>query len=169
MQEGLWIALSSAALIAVNTAWTVSANAQSNDMPVQSTETSRMSDTAPTLTESTGRKIRFGSYKHDSKPFSGHLAGGYSADALLGMKLVDAKGESVGEVHDLLVSASNKIEKALVDVGGFIGIGAYRVALDIEELELTDDSAFVTGMTKDDLKAMPEYEQSESLWDKITK
>ena len=80
---------------------------------VEKTEVNKqMAEAVKVEAEATESKIRFGSYKNDPKAFSGEIAGGYSADDLLGMNLVDAKGDSIGEVHDLLVSADNKIERA---------------------------------------------------------
>jgi hypothetical protein len=111
--------------------------------------------------------LRFGSYKDNPEAFSGDVAGGYSAEKLIGMNLVDAKGDKLGKIEDLLVTADNKIDKALVDVGGFIGIGERRVALDIGELSVTKDNVFIANMTKEQLEALPEYQQKESFWDEV--
>jgi len=52
--------------------------------------------------------------------------------------------------------------KVVVDVGGFLGIGAKSVLLDAAQLTFTRDAdgtvAATTVWTKDELKAMPEHQ-----------
>lgn len=51
--------------------------------------------------------------------------------------------------------------QVVIDVGGFLGIGAKPVAVDISELEFMRDEGgevhAVTTWTKDELKKMPEH------------
>ena len=110
---------------------------------------------------------RYGSYQAAPDGFSGDIAGGYMADDLIGKSLVDASGDSVGEVNDLLIGANNRIEKVLVDVGGFLGLGERRVALDIEELQLSEDGNFVTAKTEEELENMPEFNQFDAEWTEV--
>ncbi len=108
--------------------------------------------------------VRYGSYSGDTDNFSGAIAGGYSAEDLIGKNVVGSDGDTVGEIHDLLISETNTVEKVLVDVGGFLGMGERRVALNIDELELSADGEFSADMTKEQLEALPEYEQVDNFW-----
>jgi sporulation protein YlmC with PRC-barrel domain len=114
-------------------------------------------------------EFRFGSYKDNPEAFSGQVAGGYSAEELIGKNLVDAKGDKLGDIDDLLVTADNNVDKVLVSVGGFIGFGERRVALEIDKLSVTEDNVFTADISKDQLEAMPEYEQKESFWDEVAR
>ncbi|WP_179954194.1 PRC-barrel domain-containing protein [Denitrobaculum tricleocarpae] len=184
MHKRLLMAVSGAALMASGAVWADQTKTESKDMMDKTTETAESAvdataeaakDAADATTEAaenvadeTSDALRFESFKDKPEAFSGEIAGGYTAEELIGKNLVDAKGESVGEIHDLLVGANNKIERALVDVGGFIGIGEHRVALNIEELKQGEDDVFTAEFTKEDLEAMPEYEQQDSFWNQMT-
>lgn len=68
----------------------------------------------------------------------------------------DSKIGSVAHLHGVGASA-----QVIVDVGGFLGIGAKPVALDVSRLNfMRDESGNVhatSPMTKDQLKDLPEH------------
>ena len=86
-----------------------------------------------------------------------------TVEDLTGASVQDASGDSVGKVEDLVMQG-DQITAAIVDVGGFLGIGAHRVALPIEDLHIVrkDDGIAVdhveVNMTKDQLEALPKHE-----------
>ena len=67
--------------------------------------------------------------------------------------------DHIGDVSHFHGSGANA--QAVVDVGGFLGIGAKPVALDVSRLNfMRDESGSVhatTAMTKDELKNLPEH------------
>ena len=68
----------------------------------------------------------------------------------------DEKVGTVSHVHGAGMSA-----KVIIDVGGFLGIGAKPVAVSVTDLDFMRDEDgdvhAVTTWTKDQLKAMPEH------------
>lgn len=78
---------------------------------------------------------------------------------LEGATIYGANDEKVGTVDHL--HGSGMETTAVVDVGGFLGIGAKPVALPLHELEfMRDESGEVhatTSWTKDELKQLPEH------------
>ncbi|WP_020186180.1 PRC-barrel domain-containing protein [Methylopila sp. 73B] len=68
----------------------------------------------------------------------------------------DEKIGSVAHVH-----GSGATAKVVIDVGGFLGIGAKRVAVSATDLDFMRDEGgdvhAVTTWTKDQLKGMPEH------------
>lgn len=70
--------------------------------------------------------------------------------------LDDSKVGSVSHLHD-----SGSTGKAVVDVGGFLGIGSKPVLVSVSDLHMMrDQNGQVHGMTswtKDQLKALPEH------------
>lgn len=71
--------------------------------------------------------------------------------------------EKIGAVSNLVVGADGKITHAIVDVGGFLGLGAHPVKLpfgDLTVLRATDgsDVRVNLGTTKEQLEGMPKYE-----------
>ena len=64
----------------------------------------------------------------------------------------------------LLLNDDAQIDKAVVDVGGFLGMGEKPVALDLANLEVLreqggDDLRVHVTMTKDELEAMETFEK----------
>ncbi|MFC0278698.1 PRC-barrel domain-containing protein [Falsigemmobacter intermedius] len=88
--------------------------------------------------------------------------GSITADDLKGVNIYDAEGKDVGEIADLQIGTDNAVSKIITDVGGFLGMGEHRVALDPSQIQVyknadNDLRAYVT-LTKDELKALPKFE-----------
>lgn len=83
------------------------------------------------------------------------------SEDIIGASVYGPNNESIGKVSELKLSADNKAEQILVDVGGFLGIGSKTVALPISDVQMMrkGDNGAVTmhiTMTEDQLKALPE-------------
>jgi uncharacterized protein YrrD len=90
---------------------------------------------------------------------SGDMAG----SALIGAKVHDTtKKETVGSIQDIYLDESGKVKVVIVSVGGFLGVGAKDVAVKWEDIKFGKDGrslALTTDLTKDALKAMPDYKR----------
>jgi len=88
---------------------------------------------------------------------AGDMAGG----AIIGAKVHDAtKKETVGSIQDVYLDDGGKVKVVIVSVGGFLGVGAKDVAVKWEDIKFWKDGkslALTTDLTKDALKAMPDY------------
>ncbi|MBK5926561.1 PRC-barrel domain-containing protein [Rhodobaculum claviforme] len=95
---------------------------------------------------------------------------GYAKAAVHELKSSDLEGakvhgrddETIGSVSTLTLGAEGRIDAAVIDVGGFLGIGAHSVLVpfdDLTVLRATDGSDVRVHMdtTKDKLKAMPQH------------
>lgn len=85
-----------------------------------------------------------------------------TADRLIGADVYDAAGDRVSSVNDLVINGED-IEGLVVDVDGFLGLGAHTVNLPIDRAEIgwkrTDDDVRVqVDMSRAELEAMPEYD-----------
>lgn len=87
----------------------------------------------------------------------------FEASELIGMKVVSANDENVGEVSDVLVNDGGKIEAFIIDVGGFLGMNEKPVAVSMKELQFArvegsgDWSEIRTGLTKESLESQEAY------------
>ncbi|MDO9639562.1 MAG: PRC-barrel domain-containing protein [Pseudotabrizicola sp.] len=98
------------------------------------------------------------------------MAGGEMADLsvmtetdLIGQRVVGPNDEDVGEVSSVAIGADGVITGAVVDVGGFLGMGEKRVSLGADALNVVrgaDGSVdhFRVTMTQEQLEALPAYE-----------
>jgi sporulation protein YlmC with PRC-barrel domain len=100
-----------------------------------------------------------------AEPFTDTVLDGMTTDQLVGMDVVDSDGESVGSVSDLLIGADNTIDRAVIDVGGFLGFGAKSVAIGMDRLSFAEgDDKIMLAATREELDAMPEWERSDQGW-----
>ena len=85
------------------------------------------------------------------------------ADDVIGADLLGFVGEVIATVDDVVLDATGGIESILVDVGGFLGLGATTVEIPFADVTVETDEAGDTvlrsQLTSDDLEAMPEYEE----------
>ena len=70
--------------------------------------------------------------------------------------------QKVGKIVDIVLDR-DKAVYAIVSVGGFLGIGAKRVAIPFDELQPGEKKTILmSSATKDQLKAMPAYKKGEA-------
>jgi hypothetical protein len=88
-------------------------------------------------------------------------AGEMAGSAIIGAKVRDdAKKETVGSIQDIYLDDGGKVKTVVVSVGGFLGVGAKDVAVKWEDIKYGKDGkslSLTTSLTKDALKAMPDY------------
>ena len=69
-----------------------------------------------------------------------------------------ADNKTVGKIDSVMLDSSGKVQRVVVGVGGFLGIGKKDVAIDWNEIKVMDNGRkVVMNANKDQLKAMPEY------------
>ena len=97
--------------------------------------------------------------------FKGKTANQYLAsEQLIGAKVVNKDGDTVGTISDLVVGSGNQIEGVILGVGGFLGIGEKKIGIRMGALKIssTDGKTSITlpNATKDVLSAVPTYQQA---------
>jgi sporulation protein YlmC with PRC-barrel domain len=81
---------------------------------------------------------------------------------VVGMKVQDTDGKRLGEIKDLVIDpADGSIGYAVLDFGGFLGIGDKYFAVPWEALQWTrDHKAIVLDVSKKDLKQAPGFDKN---------
>src|SRR6266403_5104628 len=78
---------------------------------------------------------------------------------VLGKKVFNDTGETVGKIDDIIVSPDKAVSYAIIGAGGFLGVGRHDVAIPVSQIKQQSDGKFVlAGATKDALKAIPPFE-----------
>jgi sporulation protein YlmC with PRC-barrel domain len=89
----------------------------------------------------------------------------------VGKPIVNASGEKIGDVSDMLFDRGGKITTVVVGVGGFLGLGAKQVALPFETVTYSDQNGerqIMVPLTKEALQAAPDYTLTEkTTFDKV--
>lgn len=95
----------------------------------------------------------------ESIAFADHLGGGdLRASELLGRRVLDAEGEEVGEIEDLIVSPGDETVTAILSVGGFLEVGSKLIGVPYDELRVSPGGEdFYLAMSAEEVEAQPEY------------
>ena len=84
---------------------------------------------------------------------------------LIGRNIKNADGETIGEIKSIYINKDGKVDSVMVGVGGFLGVGDREVRIAWSDLRITDNGEKVmVNMTKDELKAKPEYRYKNETW-----
>lgn len=85
-----------------------------------------------------------------------------SSDTLVGERVYGTNDEDVGEIGNLILTDSGDVEHAIIDVGGFLGIGEKEIAVSFEELQVLNDEngnvRVYINATEEELEQQPEYD-----------
>ena len=91
------------------------------------------------------------------------MSGDFTSEEMTGMRLYSAQDEDIGEIKDLIMADDGQsIERVVLDIGGFLGLGEHQVAVTLDELQILRDPdglnrAYIDA-TQEELEAQPEYE-----------
>ncbi|MDR3534197.1 MAG: PRC-barrel domain-containing protein [Rhodopila sp.] len=83
-----------------------------------------------------------------------------AAEAILGQRVDDQEGKDIGRLVDVLVDENGQPLAAVIDFGGFMGVGNRKVAVHWSALHFNpgDEKHKITlEMTPDQIKAAPEF------------
>lgn len=86
-----------------------------------------------------------------------------TADRLLGANVFGREGDNIATVDDLVLGDTGAVTHAIIDVGGFLGMGEHTVALEIDDIDVLWNDAdgnvrVQLPMTQEELESLPEYE-----------
>jgi sporulation protein YlmC with PRC-barrel domain len=89
---------------------------------------------------------------------------GLRTSKLLGQSVVNDKGERVGSLDDIVVGDDHSLY-AVLQVGGFLGLGSHRVAVPYDSLKIDQQDGKVQkvelpGASADQLKKLAEFRYS---------
>jgi hypothetical protein len=84
---------------------------------------------------------------------------GYQTTKLVGTKVQNDKDEKIGTLDDLIITKDRKLF-AVLQVGGFLGLGGRLIAIPYESLTINDDGRKITlaGASKDAVEKLPEFQ-----------
>lgn len=81
---------------------------------------------------------------------------------VIGMDVVDAAGETIGSVEQIVEQADGKA--AVIGVGGFLGLGEHDVAIPASDLTLASDGQLkLDGYTEEYLRQRPAFNSTDAV------
>jgi PRC-barrel domain len=91
---------------------------------------------------------------------------GKQLESVLGISAVSSAGEDMGRIVDVVVDRSGQVRAAIIDFGGFLGVGSRKIAVDwgtIHFLPKGKADTVEVDLTKDQLRLAPVYKQGEPV------
>jgi sporulation protein YlmC with PRC-barrel domain len=102
-------------------------------------------------------------------------AGKWRASKLVGVNIYNQQNDKIGEIDDVIIDGSGKVDGVVVSVGGFLGMGEHDVMMKMNQIKFANKARTTTtgatssdskqwypdrgtvNATKDKLKAMPQF------------
>ena len=98
--------------------------------------------------------------KEPSPPPSVTIIGAREAHGVLGRDVRSPTDEDMGRIVDVIVDRGGSVRAAVIDFGGFLGVGSRKVVVDWGALHFAPEDQpqrIIVDLTRDQVKAAPEY------------
>jgi hypothetical protein len=105
--------------------------------------------------------------KEPAPPPSVTVIGARDAHGILGREVRSAANENMGRIVDVIVDRSGAVRAAVIDFGGFLGVGSRKIVVDwnamrFARIENKGDSITLE-LNKEQVNAAPEYKEDTPL------
>lgn len=91
----------------------------------------------------------------------------HEVEGILGREVRSATNENMGRVVDVLVDHSGQARAAIIDFGGFLGVGSRKIAVDWNALHFPSPSKrgapIVLELNRDQVNAAPAYQEGKPV------
>jgi hypothetical protein len=87
-------------------------------------------------------------------------------EGILGKSVRSTAGEDMGKIIDVIVKRDGQVRAAVIDFGGFLGVGSRKIAVDWGALSFPTTGAVdhvVLNLTRDQVRLAPEYRPGEPV------
>jgi hypothetical protein len=82
---------------------------------------------------------------------------------VLGSAVRSAADEDMGRIVDIIVDRSGTARAAVIDFGGFLGVGSRKIAVDWNAMRFGAGNRITLAMTRDQVKSAPQYEEGKPV------
>lgn len=91
------------------------------------------------------------------------VIGPADAHGVLGRDVRSASGQNMGRIVDVIVDRAGVVRAAVIDFGGFLGVGSRKIVVDWNALHFGGvkgkSDSITLELTQDQVKAAPEYKE----------
>ena len=103
----------------------------------------------------------------NTSPPSVTVLGSREVQGILGGEVRSTGNEAMGRIADVIVDGEGKPRAAIIDFGGFLGVGSRKIAVDWKALRfvptLGKRYGIVLELTRDQVKLAPEYKEGRPI------
>jgi hypothetical protein len=89
-----------------------------------------------------------------------------TVQSVLGREVRSVADENMGRIVDIIVDRSGQVRAAVIDFGGFLGVGSRKIAVDWSILTFGSgekSDRVVVDLTRAQVKAAPEYKEGKPV------
>ena len=105
--------------------------------------------------------------KDPKPPASVTVIGARDAHGILGREVRSAADENMGRIVDVLVDRAGQVRAAIIDFGGFLGVGSRKIAVDWGALHFPPPgkpgARIALDLNRDQVNAAPEYQEGKPV------
>ena len=101
-----------------------------------------------------------------SPPAAVTILPNHEVEGILGREVRSPTNEDMGRIVDVLVDRSGLVRAAIIDFGGFLGVGSRKIAVDWAALHFTPgkpEPPITLELNRDQVKAAPEYQDGKAV------
>ena len=101
-----------------------------------------------------------------SVPASTAILDPLTVQAVLGREVRSVADENMGRIVDIIVDRSGQVRAAVIDFGGFLGVGSRKIAVDWSILRFGSgekSDRVMVDLTRAQVKAAPEYKDGKQV------
>lgn len=87
-------------------------------------------------------------------------------EGILGKEVQSRTGENMGRIVDVIVDRSAQVQGAVIDFGGFLGVGSRQIAVAWKALRFSDSEksdVLIVDFSRDQLRVAPAYKAGEQV------
>jgi PRC-barrel domain len=90
---------------------------------------------------------------------------GQQLESILGKSVLSPTGEDMGRIVDIMVDHAGQVRAAIVDFGGFLGVGSRKIAVDWRMLHFPSDGKdnVTVDLSRDQLRVAPIVKAGEPI------
>jgi sporulation protein YlmC with PRC-barrel domain len=74
-------------------------------------------------------------------------AGMWRASKLIGVNVYNDQNEKLGDINEILLDPSGKVDGVVVGVGGFLGMGEHNIQVEMSKLKFVDEPVRTSSTT----------------------
>src|SRR6202158_2640057 len=104
-----------------------------------------------------------GTAKEPAPPPSVTIIGARDAHGVLGRDVRSPTDENMGRIVDVIVDRAGTVRAAVIDFGGFLGVGSRKIVVDWNALHFgrvaNKSDSITLELTKEQVTAAPEYKE----------
>ena len=101
--------------------------------------------------------------KPPAPPPSVTVIGARDAHGILGREVRSAANEDMGRIVDVIVDREGTVRAAVIDFGGFLGVGSRKIVVEWNALRFggvaSKNDSITLELTKEQVNAAPEYKE----------